>query len=184
MALKGLSNFLKEFNSYKKDNSYNKSDLSKKRNSTALEVFDFLSLVKIWPEIVGPKLSNHTLPVKNSRGVLTVLTDHPAYGQELSFLQTVLIKKIESYFPSLKNKIQRLLFQNDPMFFKTKTDMMAKLSKAKPTNNQNEEQKKKYHPHSPEVKAVKAEALENFAHIQDEEIKNSLMSLYVQMKLR
>lgn len=184
MALKGLSNFLREFNSFKKDNSYNKSDLSKKRNLNALEVFDFLSLVKVWPEIVGPKLSNHTLPVKNSRGVLTVLTDHPAYGQELSFLQTVLIKKIESYFPSLKNKIQRLLFQNDPMFFKTKTEMMAKLSKATASSNQNDEHKNKYHPHSPEVKAVKAEALENFSHIEDEEIRNSLMSLYVQMKLK
>tara|TARA_R110002049_G_scaffold128614_2_gene286073 strand:+ start:514 stop:1062 length:549 start_codon:yes stop_codon:yes gene_type:complete len=182
MALKGLSNFLKDFNSFKKQNSYNKTDLSKKRNSNALEVFDFLSLVKVWPEIVGPKLSNHTLPVKNSRGVLTVLTDHPAYGQELSFLQTVLIKKIESYFPSLKNKVTRLLFQNDPTFFKTKTEMMAKIAKA--PSPQMQEDKKKFHPHSPEVKAAKAEALANFSHIEDEDIKKSLTSLYVQMKLK
>tara|TARA_R110000868_G_scaffold42895_5_gene144704 strand:+ start:4914 stop:5468 length:555 start_codon:yes stop_codon:yes gene_type:complete len=184
MALKGLSDFLKQFAPYNSGGHKQKSDQAHNRGARAKDVFDFLHLVKVWPQIVGQKLAKHTLPVKNSRGVLTVLTDHPAYGQELSFLQTVLIKKIEAQFPSLKNQIKRLLFQNDPSFFSTKTAMMAKLG----AGNKEEEAKKetatKYHPHSPEVRAAKKEAIENFSHIEDEEARASLISLYVQTKLK
>lgn len=184
MALRGLSDFLRQFAPYNASESGEKSTKAKSRGAKATDVFDFLSLVRIWPEIVGPKLSQHTLPVKNSRGVLTVLTDHPAYGQELSFLQTVLIKKIEARFPSLKNQIKRLLFQNDPTFFVTKTNMMAKLGAGNKDQEKKQEMVAKLHPHSPQVKAARKEAEENFKHIEDEEAKKSLVSLYIQTLLK
>lgn len=181
MKMKGLSDLLRQFGdipSYTGD----KSSKSQNRSMQAGEVFDFLSMLKKWPEIVGPKLAEHTLPVKQSRGTLTVLTDHPAYGQELSFLQQPLIAKIEKFFPAIKGKITRLLFQNDPMFFKTKMEMMQKLSPkvSEPEKIQNAI---KYHQHSPEYKAVKKEAELQFEHITDEEVKKSLISIYIQAKL-
>lgn len=179
--MKGLADLLQQFGdipSYAGD----KSAKSHNRSMQAGEVFDFLSMLKQWPEIVGPKLAEHTLPVKQSRGTLTVLTDHPAYGQELSFLQQPLIVKIEKFFPAIKGKITRLIFQNDPMFFRTKMEMMQKIN---PKNSESEkvQNANKYHQHSPEYKAVKKEAEAQFEHISDEEVKKSLISIYIQTKL-
>lgn len=178
MGLKGISGFLRQFAQSSSSNAYNKSSQAQNRGNRTAEVFDFLSLVNFWPEIVGPKLALHTLPIKSSKGVLTVLTDHPAYGQELSFLQNPLIKKIEAKFPSLKNQIKRLLFQNDPTFFNTKKAMMAKIE-----DKQRSKETPKYHPHSPEVKAARLEAQEVFAHISDDEVREAMISLHIQVKL-
>lgn len=182
MGLKGLGDFLKNFEGYKNSKSSEGHDsASNKRSLNAGEVFDFLALVRDWQIIVGEKLSKHTVPIKNSRQVLTILTDHPAYGQELSFLQTVLIKKIEDRFPALKGKIKRLLFQNDPTFLKTKFSLMTKANAQKDQANTNSAPK--YHQHSPEFKAVKKMAEETFLHIDDEETRNALVSLFIQVKL-
>jgi len=179
--MKGLADLLQQFGDISSQVG-DKSAKSQSRSMQAGEVFDFLSMLKKWPEIVGPKLAEHTLPVKQSRGTLTVLTDHPGYGQELSFLQQPLIRKIEKFFPAIKGKITRLLFQDDPMFFKTKMEMMQKLSPkvSEPEKIQNAI---KYHQHSPEYKAVKKEAESQFEHITDEEVKKSLVSIFIQTKL-
>ncbi len=181
MGLKGLSDFLQQFESYTPDSAgEQRSSGSTNKSMQASEVFDFLALVRDWGEIVGPKLAQHTIPIKNSRGVLTILTDHPAYGQELSFLQNPLIAKIEKRFNPLKGKIKRLLFQNDPTFLKTKFSMMAKAS-GQPAKKP--QASARYHPHSPEYKTARREAETAFAHISDEEARQSLVSLFVQMTL-
>ena len=175
--MKGLSDLLKQFVPQSAQH-YDKSSKSKAREQVASEVFDFLALVKQWEGIAGTKLAKHTVPIKNSQGVLTILTDHPAYGQELSFLQQALIKKIENVFPSLKGKIKRLLFQNDPTFFKQKVESyqkMAQLSK--------EASAPRFHPQSPEYKNAKKQALEIYAHITDEEMRDALVSLHIQLSL-
>lgn len=181
MKMKGIADLLQQF-APKVSERDDKSSKAFSRNLQHTEVFDFLSLVKEWPQIVGEKLAKHTVPVKNSRTVLTILTDHPAYGQELSFLQTALIKKIETAFPNLKGKITRLLFQNDPTFFKTKSAMLIKQSEAKsaPTKKENAP---KYHQHSPEYKLALKEAKECFAHLTDDEAREALISLFIQAKL-
>src|SRR5690606_38111249 len=110
-----------------------------------------------------------------------ILTDHPAYGQELSFLQNALIAKIEKRFPPLKGKITRLLFQNDPTFLKTKFSMMTKAA-ASSGKKTPETMKPKYHPHSPEYKNAKRLAENIFAHISDDELRQSLVSLHIQIE--
>lgn len=181
MSLKGIADLLQQFAPRNGEN-YDKSNKSQTRNLNASEVFDFLTLAKQWHEIVGQKLAIHTIPVKNSNGVLTVLTDHPVYGQELSFLHTPIIKKIEMKFPLLKGKVKRLNFQNDPVFFKVKVESLAKMTN-KPTIETKEKEATRYHQHSPEYKAAKAEATEQFQNIDDLEAREAMISLYVQFKL-
>ena len=47
-----------------------------------------------WDEIVSPEVLRHTQTQKIARGVLHVLTTSPAWSQELSFLKSSLIEKL------------------------------------------------------------------------------------------
>lgn len=142
------------------------------------EAFDFLYLVQKWPDITGEMLAKHTIPIKNSRGVLTILTDHSAFSHQLSFMQEILIGKIVAVFPDLKGKIKKITFQVNSAFFQEKKKF------AQSTINTKEEVKQSaaFHPQSPLFKALKKEALEQFSSIEDQEIKESLISIYIQSK--
>ncbi|MEI8347956.1 MAG: DUF721 domain-containing protein, partial [Pseudomonadota bacterium] len=62
-------------------------------------VFDFLQLLEAWPDIVGERAAQFTHPLKNTGGVLTILTGHPVFAQQLSFMEEKIKENIYARFP-------------------------------------------------------------------------------------
>ena len=139
---------------------------------TAESVFNFLNLVEAWESIVGSHLAQHTLPIKNVRKTLTIISDHPAYSQQLSFLQTQLIKKIIESFPGLQGHIKQIRFQTNSHFFQQK----------KATIEKNQRKTPRWHQFSPEIIRLKKEIQEHLKNIDDPELVRLLTSLYIQKK--
>lgn len=136
--------------------------------------FDFLNLIKDWEKIVGPKLAKTTIPLNNQYGNLVVLTNHPAISQTLSFLEEDIKKNIFKEFPSLNGKIKHIYYQTNSSFFEKKMDEAVKrghLGKALEAT---------LHPYSPKYIKLKEEAEEIFQEIDDTEIKDILISIYIQ----
>ena len=138
------------------------------------ESFNFLALIEKWEEVVGPRLAEHTIPLKNRNKTLTILSNHPAYGQQLSFMEKQLIKKITDAFPPLNNKIDRIIFQTNSSFFEERKKMVPKAKK------QVVESTHKYHKYSPELKKLEKEADSLLQEIDDAEIRESLKSIFIQ----
>lgn len=146
------------------------------RNSKYEEGFDFISLIQSWPDIAGAKLSEHTIPLKNTNGTLTVLSNHSAFASEMKFMELPLKKKIFQKFPNLEGKIKTIHFIVDSTHFNQQKEIFTKISK---------ESKKEIelpHPFSPEGKKLKKEAEEFVSEIKDDELKKSFESLYIQSK--
>lgn len=166
--LKKLSTFIDS-----KTNSIQDNEGKTSHQSTG---FDFLALIHSWPEIAGPKLSEHTIPLKNQNGVLLILSNHSAFANELSFMELPLKKKIFLKFPTLSNSIVSLKFIVDSTHFEEQYKRFAE-----PVKKKNEVPT--LHPHSPEFKKIKKEALAFFEHITDDELKEQMISLYIQASL-
>jgi hypothetical protein len=126
---------------------------------------------------VGERLAEHTLPLKNSNKILTVLTDHPVYSQQLSFLSETLRQRIEEAFPPLKGQIKRITFQVNAPFFKEQFKLKSDLIERNKTRDA-----RAPHPFSPVYKALTKEADHVFSDIDDGDLKLALTSLYVQSK--
>jgi len=141
-----------------------------------VDVFDFISLVQAWPQIIGQKLAEHTIPVKNSHKVLTILTSHSVFNDQLSYMGEELKNKIITYFPQLKGQLKEVRFQCNPLFFKQKKEAQIVVQKKSPPQ-------KKLHPFSPEYKKLKQEALEALGEIEDLELKEQLISIYIQSSI-
>ena len=137
--------------------------------------FDFLYLIDRWEEIVGERLIKMTIPLKNQNGVLVILTSHPAIGQQLSFMEEELKKRIAEVFPNLKGKIKGIRYQMNSSFFEKKVE---ESTKRKVTSTS----PKIFHPYSPQYREFKKEADELFSDIEDLDVKKSLTSLYIQGK--
>ena len=146
--------------------------------------FNFLSLIHKWPEIVGPKLSQVTIPIKNQRRTLTILTEHPAYSQSLSFLEATLKEKIYRVFPELKDKIDRFYFQVNTEHFKEERDKMVLRSQAAPNTPPPASTAQDYHPHNPRYRKLKNEAKKHFTDVPDDEMKEALENIFVQLSIR
>ncbi|MCK5073695.1 MAG: DUF721 domain-containing protein [Bacteriovoracaceae bacterium] len=140
------------------------------------ESFDFLKLIKAWPEIVGNKLAEHTVPLKNTYKTLTILANHPAFATELSFMEEILKKKIFEHFPGLRPNISRIKFQTGNRFFENKKKLMEKSS----GNHQNKRKNTTLHPYSPQFRLLKEEACEIFKDVTDNELKETLTSIFIQ----
>lgn len=134
--------------------------------------FDFLDLIKKWPEIVGPKLASVTSPLKIRQDSLFVITKHSSYSQELSFLSETIKKEIFKSFPNLKPIIKKLAFQTQENFFEQKAMKEALLVQQSP----------KLHPQSPKYKLLKIEAERLFQDVEDSELKSVLISLFIQSR--
>lgn len=144
------------------------------------DVFDFLSLMGRWDEIVGKKLAEHTYPLKNKNKILYVLTDHPVYAEQLSFMGELIKQKIFAIFPSLKTEIKELKFEQceKQLFEKLKPQMLEQKKETKEIEEQI------LHPHSPLYKKLKSEADQVFEAIKDRELKEMLISLFIQLKTK
>ena len=140
------------------------------------DIFDFLALINSWDDIVGERLSKHTVPLKLNGKALTILTDHPVYAQKLSFMEKVLIDKIVAKFPVLQPEVKKIFFKADNNYFQ------KQVSKKTQKEEKAEIQKKKWHPHSPEYKKAVKEADSLLQDIKDDDIKAKLKSIYLQLK--
>jgi len=163
---KSLSDVMKNFSHGK--------HYSQKRPSFQKDSFDFLSLIECWPEIVGERLAKHTMPLKNNNGYLTILTNHSAFSQQLSFMDNILKKKIIQKFPSLTGKIKKIYFQANSTHFEQKIEILNKRKKNQSTKLEIP------HKFSPTYKKLYALALEEFSDIDDEELKQQFISIYIQ----
>ncbi len=162
--LKKLSHFI--------DHSGSPSNSFKKEKAHLHESFDFLALIRSWKEIAGPKLSEHTIPLKNQNGVLIILSNHSAFANELSYMELPLKKKIVEKFPALEKMILSIKFIVDSTHFsKQYEQFIAPIEKKKATT---------LHPYSPEFRKLKKEAEELFSDLEDLEIKEKMISLYIQ----
>ena len=153
-----------------------KSYSGQRKRHNAENGLNFLVFIKNWPNIVGERLAKRTIPLKNQNKILTILTDHPAISQQLSFMEEQLKKIIVKEFPSTANAIKGFKFIVNPKFFKEKKEKIKKLIKV------DENPGPKFHPHSPVYKALKKEADCLFKDIQDEEMKETFFQLFLQNK--
>ena len=146
------------------------------KTSQKSDIFDFFDLINNWQEVVGERLTQHTIPLKLHNKTLTILTDHPVYSQQLSFMEMQLIKKVEEHFPKIQGEIKRIYFKADNNHFKRTVENKVKKQITKV------ETEKKWHPQSPEYKKAVQQAEALLKDVKDEEIRNSLKSLYLQIK--
>lgn len=146
-------------------------DIKRDEMHSFYQTFDFLELIKKWPEIVGPKLAAVTSPLKIRQDSLFVITKHASYSHELSFLSETIKREVFKFFPHLKPVVKKLAFQTQESFFEQK--MAQENLKA---------QVPQLHPQSPKYKMLKLEAERLFGDIEDQELKSSLISLFIQSK--
>lgn len=156
---------------YKELDRFDSHDLKRENLHSFYQTFDFLELVKEWPQIIGPKLSSVTSPLKIMGDALIIVSKHGSYSQNISFLSEEIKQKIFVLFPQLKPVIKKLNFQTQESFFR---------------QLQIEEEKKspppKIHPQDPRYKLAKAEAERMFTDVTDPELKQILISLYIQSR--
>ena len=165
--LKKLSNFI-DSNDYQG----NKQTYGKKENSGVGDSFDFLALIRSWSEIAGVKLSEHTIPLKNQNGTLVILSNHSAIANELSYMELLLKKKIFQKFPNLEKSVLSIKFIVDSTHFEKQYQQFVVPIK--------EKKNKELHPFSPEFRRLKKEAEEEFINMTDLELKEKMISLYIQ----
>jgi hypothetical protein len=173
--LKDLLNFVPDNPTVKKrlrsgirpNNSWNQ-----KRDRFQNESFNFLALIQCWPEIIGPRLSKHTLPLKLTNRNLVVVTNHAAYSTQLSFISEQLKKKIINKFPQLGHQVQTISYCcNQQLFNKQQTTKVKPAPPTKPGG---------LHPLSPQYRELNKQAENLFKQIKDPEMKQSLISIYIQ----
>lgn len=134
------------------------------------DCFDFIHLVQSWEDIVGPMLASNTIPLKIQNGQLIVLTKHAIFSQELGFMTPIILKKITQRFPKFKNQAKKIKFVTSEKYFN------VPIEKKSPTPKHSNIQ----HAFSPEYQRKKILANKAFSEIEDEELKDLLISLYLQ----
>ena len=146
--------------------------------SSVLGQVDFLSLMKKWPNFVGKSCAKHTIPLGIKNKTLYILSNHSAFSTTLSFMEEKIKQNIFQEFPEFKKAIKKISFKVDSAYFNQETLKKSKiLSSVKKENIQ-----EKLHPFSPEYKRLKKEADNLFQNIEDEQLLQSLTSIYMQSK--
>jgi hypothetical protein len=168
--IKKLSEFLKDNQPASKSSGFRR----RVKPGQNVDVFDFISLVEAWPQIVGEKIAEHTSPVKNQNKVLTILTSHSVFNDQLSFMHNELKQKIIKFFPALNGQIREIRFQCNPGHFVHKQEEQKVEQKKAP---------KKLHQFSPEYKRLKQEAIQSVGDLPDKDLQEQLVSIYIQSKL-
>jgi hypothetical protein len=158
---------------YKELERYDSHDLKRENLQSFYQTFDFLDLVTKWPEIIGPALSKVTSPLKIKGDSLIIMSKHASYSQNISFLSEEIKQKIFVLFPQLKPVIKKLNFQTQESFFnevKAAEELTAKTAPPK------------FHPQDPRFKLLKMEAERIFADVADPELKQILISIFIQSR--
>jgi hypothetical protein len=158
-------------NSFSQKKQYYRTKSSDKES----DIFDFLDLIRNWQDIVGPRLVESTIPLKLKNKNLSVLASHPVFAQQLSFMEAMIIKKIEERFPSLERQIKKIYFQADNKHFQ------QKIKSINEKQDKKEEFEQQWHKHSPEYKKLMASADDLLCEVTDKDLKDSLSSLFIQL---
>ncbi len=138
-------------------------------NDDVAGAFDFLELVREWPTLVGRTLGDNSVPMRLKNGTLFILTRHPVFSQELSYLATPLLGKVSQRFPRLGPQLHKLAFETNESFFISHHAKVAeKPAAAAP------------HPFDPAYRRLKSEAEALFRDVEDPKEKERWISLYVQ----
>jgi hypothetical protein len=156
---------------YKELERYDSHDLKRENLHSFYQTFDFIELIRKWPEIIGPALSKVTSPLKIKGDSLIIMSKHASYSQNISFLSEEIKQKIFSLFPQLKPVIKKLNFQTQESYFNQK-DVQEEVKNAPP----------RFHPQDPRFKVLKLEAEKLFHDVADEDLKKMLISIYIQSK--
>jgi len=156
---------------YKELDQYETHDLKRENMYSFYQTFDFLELVKKWPDIIGENLSRVTSPLKIIGDNLIIISKHSSYSQNISFLSEEIKQKIFKLFPELRSKIKKINFMTQESFFEEKS--ISSENKQLPT---------KLHPQDPKYKILKIEAERVFSNVDDQELKNLLISIFIQSK--
>lgn len=143
---------------------------TRRKTPRATKTLEFLELVKRWGEVIGPRNAERTIPLKHKGKILTVLTEHPSYSQQLKFLSPMIMEKISEKFPSFGQKLEKIHFTSDSTFFEHKAQALSQPPGPK------------LHPQSPQYHQVVKEFEEEFSYMQDKGLKEALKSLFVQIK--
>ena len=130
--------------------------------------FDFLRLVNNWSKVVGQKLSQETSPLKIQGKKLFIMTSHSLYAQELQYLESEIIKKIGTFFPSSRSQIKNLCFQATEHFNVIKSEQMDKAKKRK--NGPKDIEDSNFHHFNPEYIKAKERVKGNLSPIDDCEL--------------
>ena len=140
---------------------------------------DFLGLVTCWKEIVGSELAQHSIPLKNTNNILTVLTSHSAFSNRLYYMESTIKEKIYARFPDLKETISKIIFQTRTSFFKktqSKQETREEIKEKPPIE--------KVHRFDPKYKQLKSEGMKLLSEIEDKKIREQFLSLYIQEGLK
>ncbi len=153
---------------------YDAHDLKREKLHTFYQTFDFINLIKSWPDLIGPSLAAVTCPLKIKGDTLIILSKHASYSQNISFLSEELKRKIFILFPELRPVVKRLNFQTQENFFRP-GGRTSEVAAGKPPAP-------KFHPQDPRYKILKSEADRLFADVPDPELRAILTSIYIQSK--
>jgi hypothetical protein len=156
---------------YRDLDRFDSHDLKREELKFFYQTFDFLELIKKWPEIVGPQMSLVTSPLKIKFDSLFIITKHSVFSQELSFLSEQIKQEIFKCFPELKQIIKKLVFQTQETYFQNSKSNLS---------SQSQEIEPKLHPQSPAYKKRKQEAERLFSEVSDDELRQVLTSIYIQ----
>ena len=167
--MKTISNIFK--NNFKNSGKSQYRHSSKK--SDGQEVFDFLKLTKLWPEILGNTLGKVTSPQKISGKTLIVLTSHPAFSQHLKMMEKKVLEKLFHHFPHLKSKVKKLAFNTNTEFFQKKEIKEETVLK---------KQSKQLHRFDPRYKELEGEAKKLLEQVTCEETRQSLTNIFIQLR--
>jgi hypothetical protein len=155
---------------YKELDKLDSHDLKRDNLHSFYQTFDFINLVKSWPDIIGSTLAKVTSPLKIKGDTLIILSKHSSYSQNISFLSEEIKQKIFVLFPELKPIIRKINFLTQESYF----------NQAFPVEEMRKEEIRRFHPQDPKYKLLKAEAEKLFQGIPDEELKELMISLYLQ----
>lgn len=148
------------------------------------DIIDFHELVNNWEKIVGKKLAENTIPLKNQNRNLTILTNHPSYAQQLSFMEKVLKDKIFQKYPKFKNHIKKILFKSSTTYFDTEKNKIIQRAEHHGKKESSDEKiRGKYHPQNPEYRELYQTFQKEYEYINDPETKERLISIAIQRKL-
>lgn len=160
---------------YSSDQRRRKSRANLGRFTRFAHTFDFIHLVKNWEKIVGTMLSQNTIPLKIKNNQLFILTKHAVFSQELSFMDQMIIKKIEEMFPAYKGKIKKVRFSTGNF----SSDEFNQLQDKKKKQVNISKAQKGGHRFDPNFRNKKAKAEDFFSDIEDDEMRELLIQVYL-----
>ena len=85
-------------------------DFSSSQSKKDRDFWQFLKIMSLWGEIVGPMVYEHTRPNKIDGDTLVIMVNHPAFSHELKNLQEKIIFEIGNKIPYWQKRLKSLRF--------------------------------------------------------------------------